>query len=61
MNNQPIQSAKRSGNKNKVVSNITVDKDGGVQLDLNNPETTRKLFDIVEAFRKARPVLVPRK
>lgn len=36
-------------------SNITVNKNGGVQLDLNNPETTRKLFDIVDAFRKARP------
>lgn len=55
MNNQPAPAFKRSNNDNKAGSNITVDRDGGVQLNLNNPETTRKLFDIVEAFRKARP------
>lgn len=55
MNNQPAPTFKRSNNADKAVSNITVDRDGGVQLNLNNPETTKKLLDIVEAFRQARP------
>lgn len=54
MNNQPTQTSKRPSSK--VVSNITVDKDGGIQLNLNNPETTKKFLDIVDTFRKARPV-----
>jgi len=54
MNKQPAETSKRSNEK--IASNIIVNKDGGVQLNLNNPETTRKFLDIVEAFHKARPV-----
>lgn len=54
MNKQPVKIVKRPRD-DKVISNIIVDSDGGVQLDLSNPETTNKLFDIIDAFRKARP------
>jgi hypothetical protein len=59
MNNQSNHASKRPSDK--VISNITVDKDGGIQLNLGNPETTKKLLDIVDTFRKARPVPAPQK
>ncbi|NYT46323.1 hypothetical protein H0A64_16000 [Alcaligenaceae bacterium] len=59
MNKQSIHTSKRRSDN--AMSNITVDKDGGIQLDVSNPETTKKLLDILDTFRKARPVPAPQK